>query len=479
MIALILEDASFEQDIRELCMAFFPGEKFVYKEDPGAFFSFQVRKEGERFFCRGNMDREGEHREEAFESPWFSERILTKNSLKRNLYHMLADFTKKQLPWGALTGIRPTKIPMEMLERGLTRDVIQKEMQTKYLCGEEKADLAIAVAQREYTILKEMDYQQGYSLYIGIPFCPSRCLYCSFTSYPIVLWKKRVEEYIQALSMELKAVAELFRDRRLMTIYMGGGTPTSLEAWELREIFHCVREYFNLSHLREFTVEAGRADSITREKLMALKEAGVGRISVNPQTMQQRTLDYIGRNHSVEDVERAFYTAREIGFDNINMDFILGLKGETLEDVADSFEKVKAFEPEDVTLHSLALKRAARLNTEHLHEAVEDEIMVKMFSIACNSCRDMGLSPYYLYRQKNIAGNLENIGFSKEGKEGIYNILIMEEKHTIAACGAGASSKIIHPMEKRIERIENVKDPGLYVERIQEIIARKKRELCH
>ena len=264
----------------------------------------------------------------------------------------------------------------------------------------------------------------------------------------------------------------MYKGKKLQTIYMGGGTPTSLEGYQLTEILDTVKKNFDLSNLLELTVEAGRPDSITKEKLIALRDMGVNRISINPQTMQQKTLDLIGRKHTIEDICNSFKLAREVGFTNINMDFIIGLNGETLSDIKDSFTKVKEFVPESLTIHSLALKRAARLNTENKREIMDNDLMLSMIDVATETCNELGLKPYYLYRQKNMAGNLENIGFSKPGKECLYNILIMEEKQTIIACGAGTSSKIVFN-DGRIERIENVKDPKLYIERLDEMIERK------
>jgi len=277
---------------------------------------------------------------------------------------------------------------------------------------------------------------------------------------------------VEALCKELIAVSKMYKGKKLQTIYMGGGTPTSLEGCQLTKILDTVKTYFDFSNLLELTVEAGRPDSITREKLIALRDMGVNRISINPQTMQQKTLDLIGRKHTVEDICNSFKLAREVGFTNINMDFIIGLNGETLSDIKDSFTKVKKFVPESITIHSLALKRAARLNTENKREIMDNDLMLSMIDVATETCNELELKPYYLYRQKNMAGNLENIGFSKPGKECLYNILIMEEKQTIIACGAGTSSKIVFN-DGRIERIENVKDPKLYIERLDEMIERK------
>ncbi len=401
-----------------------------------------------------------------------------KNRLKLLLYVILSEHTGKQLPWGTLTGIRPTKIPMTMLEEGKSDQDIMKYMKDTYLISDEKGRLAIEIAKREKRLLETIHYEDGYSLYIGIPFCPTTCLYCSFTSYPIVSWRKRVGEYLDALDREIEFVAETFQDKVLDTIYIGGGTPTTLEAPELSRLLGKISSCLDLSHLKEFTVEAGRADSITPEKLKALKEGGVTRISVNPQTMKQETLDLIGRKHTVEQVKTAFAMARQAGFDNINMDLILGLPEEEPADVKNTIEEVKKLAPDSLTVHSLAIKRASHMSRWIEENGIStlrntDETM----QLTAAGAEVMGMAPYYLYRQKNMSGNFENVGYAKEGKFGIYNILIMEEKQAIAALGAGSISKRIY-QDGRIERCENVKDVSQYIERIDEMIERK-RVLFH
>jgi len=467
MISLVLEDMTFEQDIRELLMAFYPGEKYIYT-DEDSILSLFLSKDSKSY----NIKIKSEDNVLEFISPLRETKFDTKNDLKRNIYENLLNLGNADLPWGTLTGIRPTKIVMEMLENNMPLEDIKKHLKDIYLVGDKRIKLCIDTAKNEFNILKKVDYKNGYSLYIGIPFCPTRCLYCSFTSYSITQWKKDTDTYIEALCKELIAVSKMYADKKLQTIYMGGGTPTSLEGYQLSKILNVVKNNFDLSNILELTVEAGRPDSITREKLEALKAAGVDRISINPQTMQQKTLDLIGRQHTIKDIYESYRLARDVGFENINMDFIIGLNGETLEDVIDSFTKVKSFDPESITIHSLALKRAARLNIENKREIMDNDLILSMINMATDTCGDLGLQPYYLYRQKNMAGNLENIGFSKPGKECLYNILIMEEKQTIIACGAGTSSKIVFG-DGRIERIENVKDPKLYIERLDEMIMRK------
>ncbi|WHE88543.1 coproporphyrinogen dehydrogenase HemZ [Lachnoanaerobaculum gingivalis] len=467
MISLLLEDMTFEQDIRELLMAFYPDEKYIYTNEDVSL-SLLLSKDETNYHIK--IKDEGNLLE--FSSPLRETKFDTKNDLKRNIYTNILKLGNKELPWGTLTGIRPTKIIMEMLENDMSLEDIKKHLKEVYLVSDKRIKLCTDTAKNEFNILKKVDYKNGYSLYIGIPFCPTRCLYCSFTSYSIAQWKKDTDTYVEALCKELLAVSKMYKDKKLQTIYMGGGTPTSLEGYQLSKILNVVKKNFDLSNLLELTVEAGRPDSITREKLEALKAAGVDRISINPQTMQQKTLDLIGRHHTIEDIYESYKLAREVGFENINMDFIIGLNGETLEDVSDSFTKVRLFAPESITIHSLALKRAARLNTENKREIMDNDLILAMINTATDTCADLGLEPYYLYRQKNMAGNLENIGFSKLGKECLYNILIMEEKQTIIACGAGTSSKIVFG-DGRIERIETVKDPKLYIERLDEMIMRK------
>lgn len=406
-----------------------------------------------------------------------AQRTEIKNRLKQLIYQGFSKYLNKELPWGTLTGIRPTKIPMMMLEVGKTEEEILNDMKRTYFISDEKGRLSIDIAKREKELLSTLHYKEGYSLYIGIPFCPTTCLYCSFTSYPIGVWRKRVGDYLEALEKEIAYIAEVYRDKILDTVYIGGGTPTTLDPEELERLSAAIHGHFAMSGVQEFTVEAGRADSITREKLQVLKKYGITRISVNPQTMKEETLQFIGRRHTVAQVKEAFAMAREEGFDNINMDIILGLPAETEEDVRHTTEEIKKLCPDSLTVHSLAIKRASALSQwiekngiQALHNTEAT------MNIAAKAAADMGMEPYYLYRQKNMSGNFENVGCAQRGKYGIYNILIMEEKQTIVACGAGSISKRVYP-DGRIERCENVKDVSQYIERIDEMIERKKQLL--
>lgn len=406
------------------------------------------------------------------------EKPEVKNRFKFCFYQALSKITGKKLPWGNLTGIRPTKLAMMMLEQEKSDEEIKDFLQGTHLVSDEKCELGIGIAKREKAILERLDCKRGYSLYIGIPFCPTTCLYCSFTSNPIFKWKNRMQEYIDAMKKEIDFWSETYKDRPLNTIYIGGGTPTSLSAEQLEDLITYVKGKFDLSHLLEFTVEAGRPDSITRDKLETLYKLGITRISVNPQTMNQETLDLIGRCHTIEQTKEAFALAREVGFDNINMDIILGLPGEDAGMVAKTLEEIKEMNPDSLTAHSLAIKRASRLGEwieKNGREALNDTSDMMELTLDCAKALDM--EPYYLYRQKNMAGNLENVGFAKEGKDGIYNVLIMEEKQTIAAVGAGSITKLVLPVN-RIERSDNVKDVEQYLARIDEMVERRKKLLA-
>ena len=403
------------------------------------------------------------------------ERSKVKNALKRCIYRTLRNQTGHELPWGTLTGIRPTKIPMKMQEEGNSDKEIYRYLKDTYYVSDEKTKLCMGIAGLERKILKNIDVKDGYSLYIGIPFCPTTCLYCSFTSYPISAWKKRVDEYIGCLKKELDLLYNLYNGRSPDTIYMGGGTPTTLESGQFEDIIGYLRTLFDLDGIAEFTVEAGRPDSITEDKLSVLKSLGVTRISINPQTMNDETLKVIGRRHTKDDIINAFETARKCGFDNINTDIILGLPGETAHHVRYTTEELKKLAPDSITVHSMAIKRAAGMS-EYLkeHEELKSINTPEMLSLVDKTARELNMLPYYMYRQKNMTGNFENVGYAREGCYGIYNILIMEEVQSIFACGAGTVSKRVHK-NGLIERCDNVKDVELYMSRLDEMLERKRK----
>ena len=453
-----------------------------------------------------------------------------KTALKHAIYEMLSEQTGHTLPWGELIGVRPTKIAMTQIlkylknetgeagqQAGAINDVNDIKtsapgnitannaysasnraleaaaayMMQEHLVSPEKAHLAANIAMRERQILSKIDYQNGYSLYIGIPFCPTTCLYCSFPSYSIEGFRDRVDEYLDALEKEIRAGAQMMQElgKKPDTIYIGGGTPTTLEPDQMDRLLTLIEENFLGGHsiaealaadstamyeIQEFTVEAGRPDSITREKLRVMKRHGVSRISVNPQTMKEETLRLIGRRHTVQDVIDAFRLAREEGFDNINMDLILGLPEETEEDVARTIAEIEKLSPDSLTVHSLALKRGSRMQEWILKIGWKSlRNTDQAVRIAAEGAARMGMEPYYLYRQKNISGNFENVGYALPGKAGCYNILIMEEKQSILALGAGSISKAVK--DGTIVRSDNAKDITTYLQNIDEMIERKRR----
>ncbi|MCM1100209.1 MAG: coproporphyrinogen dehydrogenase HemZ [Clostridium sp.] len=494
MLTIELNRANYEYDVNSLMRAFYPGENVTILT-PESTPERRTKTGEEQRVCedageriltarvelaedRALVELEGRKYELSYktEVPAWDE-LQYKYEFKRFLYRTLKAHTGRELPWGSLTGIRPTKIAYGMLEQGRTDREILETFTERYDVSRGKAALGLDIAKREREILRNVHYEQGYSLYIGIPFCPTTCLYCSFTSYPIAAWRKRVDAYIDCLIREMRYVAGRMAGRIPDSVYIGGGTPTTLEPEQLDRLLTALRDTFDMDAVQEFTVEAGRADSITEEKLQVLYRHRVSRISVNPQTMKQETLDIIGRKATVEQVRDAFSLARETGFDNINMDIILGLPGETAEDVRHTIRQIEELDPDSLTVHSLALKRASGLGKwirENGSETLRntDETM----AIAAEGAARMGMQPYYLYRQKNMSGNLENVGYARPGKYGLYNILIMEEKQTIMALGAGSITKVVWP-DGRIERCDNVKDVGLYIEKIDEMIERKDRLL--
>lgn len=406
-----------------------------------------------------------------------------KNTVKVAVYKAFYRKSGRTLPWGILTGIRPAKIPLRMRMAGMDGEAIYKNLQQEYLVSDDKIILAMDVADREYEMVRDLDYQNGYSIYIGIPFCPTICQYCSFSSYDYKSYATKVEAYLAALEKEMAALAEKAGDRALHTIYVGGGTPTSLNERELQRLLDMIHRYFPVESVLEFTVEAGRPDSITKEKLHILKKAGVSRISINPQTMKQQTLDLMGRRHTVEQVKEIFSLARDAGFDNINMDVIVGLPQEDEVDFCNTLFQIHDLNPDSITVHTLVIKRASRMRREQLEQGEgirpEDTVIPVMQKGSEEILRDYGYRPYYMYRQKNKAGttrntNQENVAYAREGKECLYNILIMEELETIVALGSGGSTKYVIHEENRMERIENVKSVDDYINRIDEMIERKK-----
>ena len=399
-----------------------------------------------------------------------------KKILQRQLYKILKEHLNKEMPWGILVGIRPTKIVTEMLQENKTEVEILEKLNSSYKVSKEKAQLLYEVSKTEKELLARSEPDM-ISLYIGIPFCSTRCLYCSFTSNPIEKYKKVIVDYLNALKKEFEGVQEIIKKRnfKVQSIYIGGGTPTSIDNKDLKRLLDLIAAKIDFNFLEEYTLEAGRPDSVDLEKLETIKTSRVDRISINPQTMNDETLKLIGRNHTTEDILHAFKLARSIGFDNINMDVIAGLPEETLSMFENTLKGIKSLGPENLTVHTMSIKRASVLNeNREKYPMTSGEEVSKMVDLGQQYAGEMGLHPYYLYRQKNILGNLENIGYCKPGKESIYNIQIMEEKQTILALGAGAVTKVVYPEENRLERAFNVKSVEDYLARVDEMVERKK-----
>lgn len=395
-----------------------------------------------------------------------------KKSLKLSMYNLLSGITDKDLPWGILTGIRPVKIVHQLYEDGMNDEEIVQHLNDEYLVNEDRALLSINIAQVEKKYIEKNNKHQV-SIYIGIPFCPSRCGYCSFTSNDVGKNRDVVLPYLEALVLEIREVSAYLKSKGItaQTIYIGGGTPTSINAEELNMLIQCINEYWSGS--KEFTCEAGRPDTITLDKLKVIKEGGVTRLSINPQTMDDDTLVRIGRKHTHAQVIESFQLARSLGFDNINMDMIIGLPGEGMEQAENTLNWMNRLNPENVTVHTLALKRASIYNEMNLDIRRNNNDTASMMELARKKLGSNGYYPYYLYRQKYMAENLENIGFCKKDKECIYNIQIMEEKQSIIAFGADAVTKAYFPEEDRLERQHNIKDLKLYIDNIHNQINKK------
>ena len=396
--------------------------------------------------------------------------------LCRLLYGLLRRRTGLRPPWGMMTGVRPVRIVHDLRAAGRSGEEIHEHFCGHFDCSEQRYKTAVRIANIQEPVLKAAG-PMDYSLYAGIPFCPSRCSYCSFVSRTTgdKATRALMQPYVDKLCVELGAIRRTAGEcgLNLKTLYIGGGTPTSLSAAQLRQLMGCMAKTFALAALEEYTVEAGRPDCTDAEKLAVLKEYGATRISINPQTFSDEVLHNIGRRHTAQDILDCYRAARRAGHENINMDLIAGLPGDTVEGFTHSLETAIGLAPENITVHTLTLKRASNLVVEHQSCAYDD---VAAMLDRCTLLEKAGYHPYYLYRQKGTLQNLENIGWCKPGYEGLYNIYIMEEVHSILSAGAGGSTKLVQPGARhaRIERIFNYKYPAEYVSGFDTVLARKK-----
>ncbi len=475
MIKYILKGHNLHHEVQSMIQVFYPNVHYIQTE--------QIQPLGltiisiiENNICTAILYEDNIKIDESsikmeYDIKYNDEKKEIKRFIKTAIYMLLTKVTKKEISWGILTGIRPAKNVNELWDKGATDEEIVQILTKKYFAQKDKIELAMQVAKVERKILSTND-KNTISLYIGIPFCPTTCLYCSFTSYPLYIHKNKVDNYMKALIKEIEYTSKYANKYKIESIYIGGGTPTSLNENQLELLLSNIYKYFDLSTLKEFTIEAGRPDTITKEKLKIMKNYKANRISINPQTMVQKTLDIIGRKHTVEDTKNAFYMARDLGYNNINMDIILGLPEETLEDVEITMKEIFNLNPDSLTVHTLAIKRASALKQNSSYQIIDRKVFEKILkSILCYADK-FNMYPYYMYRQKNMVGNFENIGYCKSSKESFYNIKIMEEKQTILSMGAGATTKVVNENNK-IERTFNVKSLDDYINRIDEMIKRK------
>ena len=467
---LIIDSHPFRYEMEALCRMFLHGRELKITEEaeiPPKEDYIYTALEGNEITVKAKID--GKYAEA---------KRTAENEHARNMelavFGVLTEILSIRPKWGVLTGIRPVKLAMQLHDMGLSEEEIRKKLKEERLVSDEKLDLLLTTMEHELEI-RASSRPNSVSLYISIPFCPSRCSYCTFTSHSVEKAAKLIPQYVELLCGELKDIAVLIDEigLHLETVYMGGGTPTVLTAQQLDRVLSTVNESFDMTGVRELTVEAGRPDTITAEKLAVLKKNGVGRISINPQTMDDEVLAAIGRKHTAEDVKNAFALAKTFDFDSINMDLISGLPGDNMEKFRKTIAEVIAMNPDNITLHTLTVKHGA--NLAPMAQSVFAATADAMNEYAYGEFAKAGYFPYYLYRQKGTVDNLENVGFCKPGKEGIYNIFIMDETHTVLSAGAGGVTKLKAPYDKKIERIFNFKYPYEYIERFELMNERKEQ----
>lgn len=403
--------------------------------------------------------------------------LSEKENIKMGLYKYLKSIKETSFPYGTLVGIGPSKISSKLISKGMGKEEVINYYHNHYLAYREKAELCYDVSNNEKEFLKFND--ESLSIYIGMPFCPTRCVYCSFASNPIKGNKSRVKPYLEALSIEIEEIGKkiIKSNKKIKAVYFGGGTPTSIDEESFNYIMEKIYNNFVIgNNVLEFTVECGRADSISEEKLQIMKKYKVDRISINPQTMNDKTLNIIGRSHSSKDVIDKFNLARKLSFENINMDIIIGLEGEGLEEIKYTLDKIEELNPDSITIHGLSIKKGSELKENYdINNSMKasEKIILEMYKECHKRINNMGMIPYYMYRQKNIIGNMENVGYCYKGKEGSYNINMIEDNSTILAFGADAVSKYVNKETGLIIRQANPKDVIDYINRIDEIISKK------
>ena len=465
IIKNINHDASYHTE--KIAVMFFPLEKLKFDGDDNVV--IETKKENNLLSVR--VKAYSRLLEKTYE---LKENDDVTHSLSILPYDTLSELTGYTLPWGILYGVRPARLIHSTVEKIGVDNAVKKFLSDKV--EQKKIDLALSVMERENKIIA-LSCDNSFSLYVSIPFCPSRCSYCSFVSHSIANAKDLIAPYIELLCKELVHIGKIANDLglRLESIYFGGGTPTTLSAEQLDILLSTVEGNFDLSTLREYTVEAGRPDTVTEAKLNALMSHNVSRISINPQTFNDDVLNAIGRRHTSAQTIDAYELARKVGFDNINMDFIAGLNTDTPERFKQSIDTAVSLAPESITVHNLALKSAAFLCTENeFFDLTERGNASKMVDYSYKAMIENGYNPYYMYRQSKSLGNLENVGYAKDGFDCLYNVFMMDETHTVLAAGAGAVTKLKNPQTAHIERIYNYKYPYEYLNNFDEVLSRKK-----
>lgn len=471
---IFVDGHKFHYETENLCRIFFPFENMKIERESCEWQVYTGEREEEgKFIITAALNMNGFNKILTAEMPGDTlpgDREFKMGALLFSLFAEMTGYTPK---WGILTGIRPSKLMNKFIEeRG--EEKAKEYFRNTFLCSDDKINLAASVAGAEKEIMKKSS-PNSFSLYISVPFCPTRCSYCSFVSHSLKAAKKLIPEYTELLCKEIAVLGEAASSLglKLETVYYGGGTPTTFSADQLSMVGNAIEKSFDLSGISEYTVEAGRPDTITEDKLRVLKSLSVSRISINPQTFEDHVLEKIGRNHTAAETVEAFNLARSLGFDNINMDLIAGLPDDTNEGFVRTLGKISELDPEGVTVHTLSLKRSSSIVTGG--ELIKTGGMVSAMLDDAQNVLSKKYKPYYMYRQSKCLGNLENVGWCKEGFEGIYNIYMMEECHSIFAAGAGAVTKLKEPEGKYIERIFNYKYPFEYNSRFEELMERKKR----
>ena len=478
--ALVFRGHTYGYEVQAVAKIFIPGVRFLLSENgevpdvPNCIIT-EVAQPGDPaqiIICTADVRLHGKQVRKCHTISQAQEQESAEMTLCTVLYEALQEITGYTPPWGMLTGIRPVRKVIQLLDAEKTPEEAAAYLQQKYRVSDEKLRLAVDTALVQQPILPHQKREIG--LYVSIPFCPTRCSYCSFVSHSMESAYQLIPDYITKLCEEIRILGEMIftYGLKVQSVYIGGGTPTSITAEQLRQVMEAIRTHIDIAHAREYTVEAGRADTITAEKLAVIREMGATRISVNPQTLQDSVLEAIGRRHTAQQAVEAFRLARDMGFDDINMDLIAGLPTDTFAGFTDTLERVMALSPDSITVHTLTLKRAAALyHTEETQSAEISEIE-RMAELSARELPAHGYRPYYLYRQKNTLGNLENVGYARPGKENLYNILIMDETQTILAAGCAASTKLVDG-EGGIIRVMNYKFPYEYINRFDALMEKK------